>query len=80
MSKQRSEEEILKEAHAYRAELDRREERKEVYLRVAAKYDIKVVFNQQAQRFRGSEEQMRSIELEAEAIYQGLIEFCGEPK
>lgn len=72
MSKQRSEEEIIKEAHAYRDALDRREERKEVYLMVA-----KALI---AVRRPGTHDDtiVQSTDIYAEAIYQGLIKFVGD--
>lgn len=68
----RSEEEIIKEAHAYRAELDRREERKEIYLMVAER----VI----RQRSEFGPDEAEAIHKISEAIYQGMIKFCGETK
>ena len=61
---------ILGEAEEYAAALDRREERKEVYLMVAGAMlrDFEDTISRDIIRHK------------AEAIYQEMIRFCGESK
>lgn len=65
-----NEDEILKEAHEYAAAMDRREERREVYLLVAGAF-----FEEY-----GDTVSREIIAAKAEAIYQGMIKFAGEGK
>jgi hypothetical protein len=80
-----NEDEILKEAHEYAAALDRREERKEVYLRVAAAcirysngYKQEGDMGSWVDGYFGWDDE--NVDEIAEAIYQGMIKFAGEIK
>lgn len=65
-----NEDEILKEAHDYSAALDRREERKEIYMALIPEWAEQTL----------SEKSMEILHNRAELIYQGMIRFCDENK
>ena len=70
----RTEDEILSEAEAYSAALDRREERREIYQMVAQA--ILTSDFKEALRCRKDFEML--VPEYAEAIYQGMIRFVGD--
>ena len=77
MSKQRSEEEIIKEAHEYSDALGRREERREIYQMVAVEH-IGCILDPDDLGVSVNLVTMKEIEIQAEAIYQGMIRFVGD--
>jgi len=66
MSNELDAERILGEAHEYAAALDRRDERKEVYLKLIPEWADQTL----------SEKSLEILHNRAELIYQGMIKFC----
>lgn len=67
-------------AHDYSAARDRREERREIYQMVAKAYAGSVCAYKGASFEVGTPDiqALKTIELEAEAIYQGMLKFVGD--